>query len=72
MDPERVFEEGKRRKVLVAPGHHYAVDDTTQPGVRLNFCWEPEDRLRQGAERVAAAIEAAIGGDRSGPLVDMV
>lgn len=72
VDPERVFEEGKRKKVLVAPGHHYAVDDQTQPGVRLNFCWEPEERLRQGAERVATAIEATLGGDRSGPLVDMV
>lgn len=72
VDPERVLEEGKRRKVLVAPGHHYAADDATHPGVRLNFCWEPEDRLREGAVRIAAAIEAAMGGDRSGPVVDMV
>ncbi|MBX3269569.1 MAG: PLP-dependent aminotransferase family protein [Sandaracinaceae bacterium] len=71
-DPERVFDEARRRGVLVAPGHHYAADDATHPGVRLNFCWEPEERLREGAARVAAAIAATLGRDRSGPVLDMV
>lgn len=72
VDPERVFEEAVRQKVLVAPGHHYATDDATLPGVRLNFCYEPEERLREGAERVARAIEAALGGDPSSRMVDVV
>jgi len=72
VDPERVSEEGKRRKVLIAPGQHYAVDDATNPGVRMNFCFEPEERLRVGAERVAAAIKTVLDGDRSGPTVELV
>ncbi|MEQ8457316.1 MAG: PLP-dependent aminotransferase family protein [Sandaracinaceae bacterium] len=58
VDPERVFEEGLSRGVLVAPGRHFAADEGTRPGLRLNFCSEPEDRLALGAERVAQAIEA--------------
>lgn len=59
LDPERVFDEGVRRRVLVGPGHVYAADEGTRPGVRLNFCFEPEARLIEGAARVAQAIEAA-------------
>ena len=58
VDPERVFEEGLGRSVLVAPGRHFAADEGTRPGLRLNFCSEPEGRLALGAERVAQAIEA--------------
>jgi DNA-binding transcriptional MocR family regulator len=59
IDPERVLDEGLARKVLVGPGHVYAADEGTRPGVKLNFCFEPEDRLIEGARRVAQAIEAA-------------
>lgn len=59
IDPERVFDEGISERVLVGPGHAYAADDGTLPGVKLNFCWEPEARLKEGAARVARAIEAA-------------
>jgi len=73
MDPSHVFEEGLSQKVLVAPGQHYAVDESVRPGLRLNFCFEPEARLRLGARRVADAIEAVRSrGERSGPLVDLV
>ncbi|HJL19369.1 MAG TPA: PLP-dependent aminotransferase family protein [Sandaracinaceae bacterium LLY-WYZ-13_1] len=58
VDPERVFEEGLARKVLVGPGHHFAVDEGARPGLRLSFCHEPEARLGEGAARVAEAIEA--------------
>lgn len=59
IDPERVFEEGVARRVIVGPGHAYATDDATRPGVKLNFCFEPEERLIEGARRAAEAIEAA-------------
>lgn len=59
IDPERVFDEGVARRVLVGPGHVYAADDATRPGVKVNFCWEPDERLIEGARRVAEAIEAA-------------
>lgn len=59
IDPERVFDEGLSRKVLVGPGQMYAADESVRPGVKLNFCFEPDDRLIEGARRVAAAIEAA-------------
>jgi len=59
LDPERVFDECVVRRVLVSPGQVYAADDATRPGVKLNFCFEPEERLSEGATRVAQAIEAA-------------
>lgn len=59
IDPERVFDEGAHARVLVGPGHVYAADEGTRPGVKLNFCWEPDARLIEGAARVARAIEAA-------------
>ncbi|MFK7992103.1 MAG: PLP-dependent aminotransferase family protein [Sandaracinaceae bacterium] len=61
IDPARVFEEALARRVLVAPGTHFAVEEGTAPGLRLSFCHEPVERLRQGAVRVAEAIEAARG-----------
>jgi 2-aminoadipate transaminase len=59
IDPERVFDEGVARKVLVGPGQMYATDDGVRPGVKLNFCFEPDDRLIEGARRTSEAIEAA-------------
>lgn len=59
IDPERVFDEGVERKVLVGPGQMYATEDGARPGVKLNFCFEPDARLIEGARRVAEAIEAA-------------
>lgn len=73
VDPERIFEEGRDRKVLVSPGEHFAVDEGTQPGLRINYCWEPEERLRLGARRVAEAIASVMSrSDRSGPTPDLV
>lgn len=59
IDPERVFDEGVARRVLVGPGHVYAADEGARPGLKLNFCWEPAARLIEGAARVTEAIEAA-------------
>ena len=59
VSPERVFDEAVARRVLVGPGNAFAADETTRAGLKLNFCFEPEDRLRDGARRVAEAIEAA-------------
>jgi DNA-binding transcriptional MocR family regulator len=72
LDPERVFEEGLSRKVLVGPGQHFAVDEGTQPGLRVNFCFEPEERLREGAVRVGEAIEAARRTGSPGRVVELV
>lgn len=59
IDPERVFEEGVARHVLVSSGHANAADEGSRPGLRLNFCFEPAERLREGAKRVAESIDAA-------------
>jgi len=59
IDPDRVFDEGVARRVLVGPGRVFAADEGALPGVKLNFCYEPDDRLREGARRLGEAIEAA-------------
>lgn len=60
MEPEAVFEEARRRGVLVSPGTLNAVDrtPTTRGGVRLVFCYEQKTRLVEGAKRLGAAIDA--------------
>lgn len=72
IDPERVFEEASARRTLIGPGHAYAVDEGTRPGVKINFCWEPEPRLIEGARRVAEAIEASRGRRTSGSAFELV
>ncbi len=59
IDPERVFDQAALRRVLIGPGHAYAADESTRPGVKINFCYEPEPRLIEGAKRLSEAIDAA-------------
>ena len=59
IDPLRVFDEALARDVLVAPAEIFAVDDGARRGLRLNFGYEPAERLVAGARRVGAAIEAS-------------
>jgi DNA-binding transcriptional MocR family regulator len=60
IEPEAVFEEAKRRGVLVSPGTLHRVDRTlrARAGVRLVYCYEPPARLVEGAKRLGAAIDA--------------
>ncbi len=71
-DPGAIFEEALQRKVMVSPGHYFAVDEGARGGLRLNFGWEPEARLREGARRLGEAVRAARGRDPSGPTVELV
>jgi DNA-binding transcriptional MocR family regulator len=57
--PERLFEECRRRGVLVRPSPLFAVGESSAPGLRLAFCREPVERLVEGARRVADAVRAA-------------
>ena len=73
VDPQQAAEEAKTRGVLVAPGQHYAVDEAVLPGIRVNFCFESQDRLRLGARRLAEALDAVLArSDRSGAVVELV
>ncbi|MDQ3034653.1 MAG: PLP-dependent aminotransferase family protein [Myxococcota bacterium] len=61
LEPEAVFEEARRRGVLVSPGTLHRVDRTTigaRSGVRLVFCYEPTARLVEGAKRLGQAFDA--------------
>jgi 2-aminoadipate transaminase len=60
IDPEVVFEEARRRGVLVGPGGLYEVEARGEPGLRLTFCAEPPDRLALGGRRLGEALKAII------------
>jgi 2-aminoadipate transaminase len=64
--PEVVFEEARRRGVLVSPGALYGVDGTSV-GLRVTFCFEDEARLVEGGKRLGQAIEAVIGKKKAKP-----
>jgi GntR family transcriptional regulator/MocR family aminotransferase len=52
---EAVFDECRKHGVLVSPGSMYRVGDGAR-GIRLTYCWESEERLRDGGKRVGQAI----------------
>lgn len=60
VDPEDVFEEGKRQGVLVSPSTLYATSAPAQAGLRLVFCSEPPERLEEGARRLGLAVHAVL------------
>ena len=65
LDPEAVYEEAHRNGVLVTPGTIYSVGSRGQGGLRLAYCHEPPERLRQGAARLCATLRAMTEGARS-------
>lgn len=56
LDAEEVFEEARRAGVLVSPSTIYTASGPARAGLRLVFCAEPPDRLREGARRLGLAI----------------
>jgi GntR family transcriptional regulator/MocR family aminotransferase len=69
--PEAVFEEARRRGVLVSPGVLYGVDGTST-GVRLTFCFEDEERLVEGGKRLATAVDALLAKKKAKPASEGV
>lgn len=59
LDPEQVYLHGMRRGVLVGPSTLNTVDGHKLGGLRLTFCAETAERLREGAKRLGQALRAA-------------
>lgn len=77
LEPEIVFQEALRQGVIVSPGTLHTVERGTAHGLRLTFCFEPPERLREGARclgRAIAAVEARRAKGRNGlePSLGMV
>ena len=65
LDPERLYDAARREGVVVAPGTLNG--STREPGgIRLTYCAEAPERLREGARRLGRAVERLIGTHRSG------
>jgi DNA-binding transcriptional MocR family regulator len=60
---EAVCEEARRHGVLASPSTLYSVEPREPPGIRLTFCAEPTERLREGARRLGKAF-AAVAADQ--------
>jgi len=60
LDGDLVFEEARRRGVLVSPGSLHRADRSgrSPAGIRVLYCYEPVPRLVEGARRLGAAIDA--------------
>ena len=75
VDPDHVFEEARRRGVLVSASPAFQADATPAAGLRLAFCAEPEKRLIEGGKRLGEALRAVTKEkrvDRSGASVEAV
>lgn len=58
IDPDLLFHEALKEGVVVSPGSFHSIHPQATAGIRLTFCSEPEDRLREGAARLGRAISA--------------
>jgi 2-aminoadipate transaminase len=72
LDPEAAFRAAERRGVLVAPGTLSSLTEEAAPGVRLCFCYEPTERLREGARRLGVALREAVGNPEPRPRTAIV
>jgi 2-aminoadipate transaminase len=75
IEAEHVFDEARRRGVLVSAGPLFQVDSTPAPGLRLAFCAEPEKRLIEGGKRLGEALRAIVKEkrlERPGPIFEAV
>jgi DNA-binding transcriptional MocR family regulator len=57
-NPEEVADEARRRGVMVTPSTLYALEPREHAGLRLTFCAETAERLREGARRLGRALAA--------------
>src|SRR5262249_2600100 len=69
IDPEQVYMQGMRRGVLVGPSTLNTVDGHKVPGVRMTFCAETPDRLREGGKRLAQALRAFLPEQHRAPEI---
>jgi len=57
-NPEQVADEARRHGVVVSPSTLYAIEQRESPGLRLTFCAESPQRLREAARRLGRALTA--------------
>jgi GntR family transcriptional regulator/MocR family aminotransferase len=62
-----VYDEARRRGVIVSPSPLWSVGADAEPGLRLSFCAESSERLVEGARRLGKAIKQLAGRARPQP-----
>ncbi|MCC6622862.1 MAG: PLP-dependent aminotransferase family protein [Deltaproteobacteria bacterium] len=60
IDPEAAWQVARLEGVMVSPSTVYATMTPLPPGLRLTYCNEPPERLREGARRLGRAL-ASLG-----------
>jgi DNA-binding transcriptional MocR family regulator len=73
LPPQAVFEEARRKGVLVHPSSLNSVEEGAAGGIRLTYCSEPPARLAEGARRLGRAF-VALGraGEDAAPAVGAI
>jgi 2-aminoadipate transaminase len=61
LDGDRLLEHATAERVIFVAGSAFYVDGTGQRRIRLSFSHPTPERLKEGARRLAAALEAARG-----------
>ncbi len=56
---DTVFDETRRHGVLVSPGAMFRVGDGAR-GIRVTYCWESEERLREGGKRLGQVLTSLL------------
>ena len=72
---DTVFDETRRHGVLVSPGAMFRVGEGAR-GIRVTYCWESEERLREGGKRLGQVLTTLLrsrrGKDPLEPSMGMV
>jgi 2-aminoadipate transaminase len=69
VDGDAVLQRAIDEKVVFVPGTAFYVDGSGQNRIRLSFSHPTEDRLREGARRLAAALNGQLRSGRTGQPV---
>ncbi len=73
VDPELAFEAARRHGVMVTPGNVNSVSGSGAGGLRLAFCTEPPERLREAARRLGVALRESLEqADTQEPRTELV
>ncbi|MGD8863115.1 MAG: PLP-dependent aminotransferase family protein [Myxococcales bacterium] len=66
VDSHQVFEAARDEGVLVMPATMNRATESGENGIRMNFCAEPPERLREGGERLGRALQRVLSECREG------
>jgi len=72
IDPEAAYQMARLEGVMVSPSTVYATMTPLPSGLRLTYCNEPPERLREGASRLGRALASLSSRSRGRQVTELI